>query len=487
MLLVNVAMLNLSQRDLIQSKADTGRMLINALSLNIGHLNESAGMPLSAVFQERETEKEIKDLLSKGGYSELVLLDNSGNTSFSTSSDEDNKIMVNLARISMQAQDISVNYMGSGWGVFWLSKKDINISGPLIYRGRLLGGISIRGSLDPIYKSLRESEGVVLFYVILDTIILAFVGVYLLSRIVVNPIRRLVGMTDTYRDEDVLKTVFEDSGNEIGQLSRSLSIMLQRLDQNKKELHMHISSLEKANMELKQAQNEIIRAEKLASVGRLAAGIAHEIGNPLGIILGYLELIRKGDIADEEKRDFLNRVESEITRINVIIRQLLDFSRPSTGNKEENHIHDIISDTINMLSPHPLMEGIEVQLDFKAETDMVFSDVGQLQQVFLNIIMNAADVLKDRVHTDNECPRIVIATQNKDDAIVIRFSDNGPGIQEGMIQHIFDPFYTTKEPGKGTGLGLSVSYMIIEAQGGTIRAESPEGRGTSIIIDLPIR
>jgi two-component system NtrC family sensor kinase len=263
--------------------------------------------------------------------------------------------------------------------------------------------------------------------------------------------------------------------------------MLQRLDENKKELKRHISSLEKANLELKQAQNEIIRSEKLASVGRLAAGIAHEIGNPLGIILGYLELIRKEDVNDEEKGDFLNRVESEITRINVIIRQLLDFSRPSSGNKKENRIHEIIADTINMLNLHPLMDGINLQLDLKAERDTVVSDSSQLQQVFLNIIMNAADVLKDEGHAGNfSSNEILIVTDNITDSIEIRFIDNGPGIEEDRIQRVFDPFYTTKEPGRGTGLGLSVSYMIIEAQEGTIRAESIKGSGTSIIINLPV-
>jgi two-component system NtrC family sensor kinase len=488
MLLVNVAMLNLSQRDLLQSKAEAGKVLIHALGLNIGLHIDTADKDLNDFFLNRKIKKDIDSLLSKGGYPNLLVTDMHGNLSFSTySSEEDGKVLLSMARISVQEQEISVNYMGSSWGVFWLGKKYIVVSGPLMYRGASIGGATITSSLDPIYKSLRATEKLVLFYIILDTIILALVGIYLLSRIVVNPIHRLLRLTDRYRDEDVLPSIPEDSGNEIGNLSRSLSIMLQRLDENKKELKRHISSLEKANLELKQAQNEIIRSEKLASVGRLAAGIAHEIGNPLGIILGYLELIRKEDVNDEEKGDFLNRVESEITRINVIIRQLLDFSRPSSGNKKENRIHEIIADTINMLNLHPLMEGINLQLDLKAERDTVVSDSSQLQQVFLNIIMNAADVLKDEGHAGNfSSNEILIVTDNITDSIEIRFIDNGPGIEEDRIQRVFDPFYTTKEPGRGTGLGLSVSYMIIEAQEGTIRAESIKGRGTSIIINLPV-
>jgi two-component system, NtrC family, sensor kinase len=134
-----------------------------------------------------------------------------------------------------------------------------------------------------------------------------------------------------------------------------------------------------------------------------------------------------------------------------------------------------------------MMKDINISLDLKAQKDTVSSDSGLLQQVFLNIIMNAVDVLKesssDRLDPLNA---VSIATYNRGDYIEIEFTDNGPGIDEDKIEHIFDPFYTTKEPGKGTGLGLSVSYMIIDAQGGKIRAESAKDQGTTIIIDLPI-
>jgi len=488
MLLVNVAMLNLSQRSLIQAKIEAGKLLIHALGLNLGNLIEDRKMPLNSLFQDRDLKKEADDLLTAGGYSEYVIIDNFGNTSFSTAaSDEDNSFLLNQARTSLETPESSINYTGSIWGVYWLSRKNIAVSAPLLYHGKTIGGVTVSSSLDSIYQSIRQSERLVLFYIILDTIILAIVGIYLLSRIVVTPIHRLLKMTERYREEDIITPMTEDSGNEIGNLSRSLSNMLQRLDENKKELKRHISSLEKANADLKRAQDEIIQSEKLASVGRLAAGIAHEIGNPLGIILGYLELIRKVEVTADEKNDFLNRIESEITRINVIIRQLLDFSRPAGGKKEENRIHGLISETVSMLKPHPLMEGINILMDFNAERDMALSDSGQLQQVFLNIIMNSADVLNEGSPADcNGSNNIIIRTDNNDDSIEIRITDNGPGVDGDKIHHIFDPFYTTKEPGKGTGLGLSVSYMIIEAQGGTIHAESARGKGMSIIINLPV-
>jgi len=277
----------------------------------------------------------------------------------------------------------------------------------------------------------------------------------------------------------------ESSKNEIGDLTRSLSHMLKRLDENKRELQSHISSLEKANRDLRQAQDEIIRSEKLASVGRLAAGIAHEIGNPIGIILGYLELLSSGDISEADKKDFLNRIESEITRVNGIIRQLLDFSRPSSGEPEKTMVHNLVKSTLAMLEPQPMMEGVRTTLELNAQKDTVLADPNQLQQVFLNIIMNAADALAEGKGKEG-IKHLKIRSEKTEGSIELRFSDNGPGIVEKELLRIFDPFYTTKEPGKGTGLGLSVCYRIVEGLGGTIRAESKPGEGATIIVSLPL-
>jgi phosphoglycerate-specific signal transduction histidine kinase len=199
-------------------------------------------------------------------------------------------------------------------GVVWLAKSDLTISAPLLREGRTIGGITIMGSLEPIYHNLRSSQGLILLYILLDSLILVMVGMVLLARIVVNPIHKLLKMTEEYKGGEMIPTLGEASRNEIGELSQALSIMLRRLDENKNELQAHIASLEKANKELQQAQDEIIKSEKLASVGRLSAGIAHEIGNPIGIVLGYLDLLKSSDIREDERTDYLNRIESEVAR-----------------------------------------------------------------------------------------------------------------------------------------------------------------------------
>lgn len=492
MMLVNVAMVKFSERDLIRSKEQTGRLLIHAMEQNIGHILEDSNGQIRQLNSVKALRENAKQLLDESGFSSVAVVDYNGTEVFSLDlpdrSETGKGHNLLLAREAILTDTLLTSYSGSVWGVLWLGSRQMSISAPLKPNSRAIGGISATSSLASIYAMLRHSEKLILLYIVLDTLILAVVGIYLLSRIVVRPIHNLLRMTDEYRDGYTIPSMQELPQNEIGNLSRSLGIMLKRLEENKQELKDHISSLEKANNEIKQAQDEIIRSEKLASVGRLAAGIAHEIGNPIGIILGYLDLIRKGNVTEEEKTDFLNRVESEITRVKTIITQLLDYSRPSKSRKEKADIHGLVKAMVDMLRPQPMMDQISVTMDLNADRDTVFVDNNLIQQVFINIIMNAADVLAEKnINALEGCEKILhISSSSTDKEIVIRFRDNGPGIETSELGHIFDPFYTTKDPGKGTGLGLSVSYRIIEEQGGTIRAESIKGEGTTITLNLPL-
>ena len=489
MLLIDLVIVKFAEKDLVNARLDAGQLFVHAVEQSLGQMVQVKGTGFSNVELDPQLKRGIDRMLSASGFSQVVLVDREGKKLFSTDpalSSEHNGFRA--AREAAATGVTATQFSGTTWGVVWLAKSDLTISAPLLAEGRMIGGITIMGSLEPIYHNLRSSQGLTLLYILLDSLILVMVGMVLLSRIVVNPIHKLLKMTEEYKGGEMIPTLGEASRNEIGELSQALSIMLRRLDENKNELQAHIASLEKANKELQQAQDEIIKSEKLASVGRLSAGIAHEIGNPIGIVLGYLDLLKSSDVKEDERADYLNRIESEVTRIKRIIRQLLDFSRPSSGVPEQTHVHERIVSTTNMLSPQPMMEGIETEARFLAQEDLVLADPNHLQQVFLNIVMNAADALakKDASPAAGAEKKIVIKTLNTDQAIQIWFSDTGPGIQDKEVTRIFDPFYTTKEPGKGTGLGLSVCYRIVEGLGGTIRAESTPGIGTSIIITLPV-
>ena len=340
-------------------------------------------------------------------------------------------------------------------------------------------------------------QKIVLFYIFLNALFFALFGFYFIYRSIIRPINRLAKRAEEFKEGEAFFISSDTVQNEFGRLSSSLNAMLRRLDENKTELKTSISSLEKANLELQQAQEEIIRSEKLASVGRLASGIAHEIGNPIGIVLGYLGLLKGNDITDKERQDFINRIEKEIGRINRTIRNLLDFSRPSKGEVKVVSVHKIIGDMIDILKPQTMVSDHEIILDKGAKTDEILADPDKLKQVFLNLSMNAIDAME--VHlTENESPKNTLSIKTSlsprtktakrisKNNIHIEFIDNGPGIPTENLTRIFDPFFTTKEPGKGTGLGLSVSLRIIEDMGGDMKVESEPGKGTKIIVILPV-
>jgi signal transduction histidine kinase len=270
--------------------------------------------------------------------------------------------------------------------------------------------------------------------------------------------------------------------------------MLKRISADKEKLRSTVLSLERANTELKQAQKDIIRVEKLASVGRLSAGIAHEIGNPIGIVIGYLELLKQADVTEAERDEYIQRTEEEIERINSIIRQLLEVSRPSDTGRMAVALHDLIHDTADVLRVQPLMSNIDLTLDLAATEDIVLADPNQLRQVFLNLIINAADAISGAEEITGGKLKISTALEKNgshdshgaSDKLKIMLVDNGPGIAEENLSNIFDPFFTTKDPGQGTGLGLSVSFMIIESLDGKMTGVSELGKGTTMIISLPL-
>lgn len=374
---------------------------------------------------------------------------------------------------------------GETWGVFWRQQRYLVVGAPF-QDGSAFGAAVI--ALGPVYEILRASHQVASVYLVLNFFVFSALGIYRFSRLMTRPIQRFIKITESFHPSGRFDLFPEKQHDEFSRLSSALNRMMQRIEEDQHKLQRSLQSIENANRELKSAQQEIIRAEKLASIGRLSAGLAHEIGNPIGVILGYLGLIKTRAIApdDATSLDFISRAEAEINRINTIIRQLLDFSRSSPVDYSAVSVHDLVADVGQMLSCQPLTEEIELQYDFAAEDDTVYADYNQLHQVMVNLVINAADSI---AMSDNAgAGKIRVATRQpaKAGMLELRVSDNGIGIAEENLDQIFDPFFTTKETGKGTGLGLSVCYMIIEQFGGTITAESTYGAGTTMVVELPL-
>jgi len=490
MLLVNIVTVMTAQRDIIRKEVSRGQFILSTIEKDLLESIKFEANPTPMSSRAR-----IFQLLTDAGVTNaLVLVKNNKRFLFGDTPRSLQDEMMKHSRKVMRSKMHEANYFGTTWGVFWKQRRHLILSTPLLQNDQALAGASIVLPLEGIYQSLRRSQKMLFIYLFINTVILTFIGIYRLSKVYFQPLARLARRAEDYREDDEMLFSVRKEDNELHKLSGSLNSMLRRISADKEKLRSTVNSLETANVELKKAQKEIIRAEKLASVGRLSAGIAHEIGNPIGIVMGYLELLKQKDIPAAEQEEYIHRTEAEIERINTIIRQLLEISRPSNVGLKAVSVNDLIDDISEVLNVQPLMSNIEFECRLEAENDKIMADANQLRQVFLNLIINAADAISSEDKAVNGKlliqSSLVSGTPEKPQAektyLEIMFIDNGPGISEENIANIFDPFYTTKEPGKGTGLGLSVSFMIIEGFGGKMTVSSKIGEGTTMTLLLPV-
>jgi signal transduction histidine kinase len=523
MLLIGMVMLKVRQTDLVQAKVEQGlllkgsleQLLNTQLSSTGGRLELTASGLLLADFQAGSSETVGKWQITVTNRVGLVVYATHGNQS---GYQQPLPGLERAMRFGME----NISFAPSPMPFWQLLPEKIILNAPLFRDANIIGAVRLEAALADVRQSLWQSQKLLLFYILLDILILVAFGTYIFSKLVVKPVQQLVQTAEGFQEGDKIPDVSEGEQNELGMLSQALNAMLQRLAENKDELRQHVISLEQANLELKRAQQEVIFSEKLASVGRLAAGIAHEIGNPIGIVLGYLELLQRKDIDETERLELIDRMSTEIQRINQTIRQLLDFSRPGPGERQVIPVHPLIRETLAVLNHQFKKQEIEVVLELKAESDTVFAKADQLKQVFLNLMVNAADAMEAtnerpqggqlRVHTrsfageslvkkdvgskslrrstdplaaDFSYLRLVHGT-TEDRWIEIQFADTGVGITQEDQERVFDPFFTTKEAGKGTGLGLSVSIQIIETLGGRMELNSRSGEETKVSILLPV-
>jgi two-component system NtrC family sensor kinase len=228
-------------------------------------------------------------------------------------------------------------------------------------------------------------------------------------------------------------------------------------------------------------QAKLMHTEKMAALGQLVSGVAHEVNNPLAAIVGFTDLLLENPAVPADAKEELQVILQEAQRTRVIVQNLLSFARQMPAQREPAQINSILRQTIKLRAYDLENHGVELTEKYAAELPMVIGDPHQLQQVFLNILNNAYDAVQETRRTG----KIEVQTVHRSDKIEIAFCDNGPGISQ--IDRIFDPFFTTKEVGKGTGLGLSICYGIIQAHRGEIVARNnPDGDGSTFIVRLPI-
>ncbi len=233
--------------------------------------------------------------------------------------------------------------------------------------------------------------------------------------------------------------------------------------------------------ERKKRQEQLLITDRLASIGELASGIAHELNNPLTGILGFSQLLLDKDVPEDVKED-LRVISRESQRAASIVKNFLSFARKHPAERKPVQINEVIEGVVKLRAYEQNVHNIEVATQLAPDLPLVLADSFQLQQVFLNIIINAEHFMT-KAHGKGT---ITITTEQAEDVVRISLADDGPGISQENLGHLFDPFFTTKEEGKGTGLGLSICHGIIAEHGGRIYAESELGKGATFVIELPV-
>lgn len=297
--------------------------------------------------------------------------------------------------------------------------------------------------------------------------ILALLGTtYLIVDRLTQSLRQLVQEMRQFDLEHPLPTGLKPGDDEVGQLASSFNTLKDRLVQSRRQLL--------------DAQRQIYHAEKLASIGRLAAGVAHEINNPLHGLKSCLFTIQEGAHDAEEVKRFASLADEAATRISGVVEKLLNFSRQKTQQRSAMDLNRVIDKALALLAYRIDKERITIVRELDPALPTIYADAELIGQVVVNMLINSCDSMQDS-------GEIRISTSRVDDAHVrILIADTGCGIPEEHLDKIFDPFFTTKEEGRGTGLGLSVSLGIVEAHGGNIHVSSQVGVGTTFQVTLPI-
>ncbi|MBX3190848.1 MAG: HAMP domain-containing histidine kinase [Labilithrix sp.] len=334
-------------------------------------------------------------------------------------------------------------------------------------------------------------RGIALYMGVFALALLVFAYIAL-TRAIVKPIEQLAGAADRVAKGARALEVPSGGAREIAELGASVRSMASRLLADEEAMRLKVDELTTTTRHLGETREQLEGSERMASVGRLAAGVAHEIGNPIAAIMGMHDLIDDADIPQETRDDFLRRMRKETERIHVVVRDLLDYARPEPSATWESgppstrpavaDVADVVADAIALVKPQKEWRGVEVTIDVASGLRVALSPQ-RLTQVLLNLLLNAAAALSqaapDRPHT------LTVRARRDGARARVEVEDDGPGVPAELRDRIFDPFVTTKEVGAGTGLGLSVCRGIVEGASGRIFVDPDHDAGARFVVELP--
>jgi two-component system NtrC family sensor kinase len=357
----------------------------------------------------------------------------------------------------------------------------------------VLGSLIIKLPLTKLDNALEKSTSDYFLFASLMTILMTLVLIYFTHKRIRKPLKEIVTASEavTRGDKSMRLKIVPGQLSDMRMVSNAFNDMLDNLQKANLELqnwsHQLEYKVQKKSEELGQAQNELINIERIASLGKLSLSVAHEINNPLSGILIYTKLIYK-QIANQElepaKKEsilkHLRLVENETKRCGDIVKSLLDFSKKDQEGYEPKHLHEILTEMFELISHSMKIANIHFWSDFRAEDDLIYCSPNQCKQACIAILVNAMEA----VSTEGE---VQISTLNPNtENIQIDITDNGNGISDEDLPHIFEPFYSTKEKASGTGLGLAIVHGIVQSLKGKISVRSIRGVGTTITITIPL-
>ncbi len=346
-------------------------------------------------------------------------------------------------------------------------------------------GILYVGMLERPY--IDTTKRVMLAFTIMASlfVVVLLVILYFSTTRIINPLQKIVIATQEIARGDLSHKVKVNSKDEIGYLADSFNKMTADLKTANEKLVEWGKTLEKKveerTKELTEMQAHLFEAEKLASLGKLAAGVAHEINNPLGSILIYSHLLLEDADKKSPHYENLKKVVKETSRCKDIVKSLLEFARPKEPEMSLININEIVDTSLSIMERQALFQNIRLKKMYASPLPKIVADSAQLQQVFMNIILNAAEAMNG-----NGVLTLSSSLSEEGSYIEVKFSDTGPGIKEKDKKRLFEPFFSTKEVGKGTGLGLAISYSIIQKHQGTIEVKSEAGKGSTFTVKLPV-